>query len=170
MSTFIVNANDTIVVSDNIVVKTSKLFEVMQPVVKEAETNCNDVTIAIIICATAVLIVLIVAVAARLWRKQSKDEAIELNKQKQQHEKDMKEREFEHNEKEDNRKKVQYFEKLAKEQEHERGKNNYQKYEEFVEKMVNLAKNSEGTINEDILIKLFETFDTFKDKFKSPKE
>ena len=81
----------------------------------------------------------------------------------------MKDKDFEHKEKEDNRKKDHYYEKLVKDQEYERDKSNYHKYEEFVEKMVNLAKNKVGAINKDILDKLLEKFDTLKDKFGSTK-
>ena len=149
MSTFIVNPNDTIVISDNVIIKTNKFLETLCPVVKEAETNGDDVTIAVIVCAATVLIVLIVAVVACLWRKQSKDEQLAFEEMKQTHEVNMK--------------KNQYYEKLAIEQEYENGKSDYQKYEEFVEKMVNLAKNKEGAINEGVLEKLMANFKMFTD-------
>ena len=163
MSTFIVNPNDTIVISDNVIIKTNKFLETLCPVVKEAETNGDDVTIAVIVCAATVLIVLIVAVVACLWRKQSKDEQLAFEEMKQTHEMNMKGKELEHKEKEDDCRKNQYYEKLAKEQEYENGKSDYQKYEEFVEKMVNLAKNKEGAINEGVLEKLMANFKMFTD-------
>ena len=52
MSTFIINLNDTIAMSDSAVVELAKVINTCQPCVKEAETTCNDVVIVGIVCLT----------------------------------------------------------------------------------------------------------------------
>lgn len=54
--TYILNPNDTIVLSDSIVMKVTDAY---QACVNKAETNCNDVKIVFIICAAIVLVALI---------------------------------------------------------------------------------------------------------------
>ena len=51
MSTFIINLNDTIAMSDSAVVELAKVIGTCQPVMREAETNCQDVWIVVFICA-----------------------------------------------------------------------------------------------------------------------
>ena len=67
MSTFIINLNDTTVVNDSVFAKVVKLSEVYQPVVTEAETNCNDVMIVAIICVAMILLSIIAAIVISLW-------------------------------------------------------------------------------------------------------
>ena len=59
MSTIVVNPGDVIVVNDSIAIKMSKVTEILQPVVKGAETNWQDVIIAVAItfavCATIII-------------------------------------------------------------------------------------------------------------------
>ncbi len=69
MSTFIINLNDTIAMSDSAVVELAKVINTCQPCVKELGTNCNDVAIVGIICATIVVIALIAKWAIWSWQK-----------------------------------------------------------------------------------------------------
>ncbi len=59
MNTFIINLNDTTALSDSVVAKVLKLSEACQPVMTEAETNCEDVKIVAFICIAIVLVALI---------------------------------------------------------------------------------------------------------------
>lgn len=68
MSIIVLNPSDTIVSSDTLVVKLAKVAEICQPVVKEAETNSNDVWIAAIICLAIVLIAYIAKRALVFWQ------------------------------------------------------------------------------------------------------
>lgn len=69
MSTFIINLSDTIAMSDSAVVELAKVINTCQPCVKEAQTNCNDVWIVVVICATFVIVALIVKWAILSWQK-----------------------------------------------------------------------------------------------------
>lgn len=69
MSTFIINLNDTITMSDSAVVELAKLVSACQPCELEAQTNCNDVWIVVVICATFVIVALIVTWAIWSWQK-----------------------------------------------------------------------------------------------------
>ena len=68
MSTFIINLNDTIAMSDSVVVELAKVINTCQPCVKEAETNCQDVWIAGIICLAIVLVALIAKWTICSWK------------------------------------------------------------------------------------------------------
>ena len=61
MSTFIINLNDTIAMSDSAVVELAKLVSACQPCELEAQTNCNDVWIVVVVCATIVIVVGLIA-------------------------------------------------------------------------------------------------------------
>ena len=95
MSTYILNPNDTIVMSDSIVVKMTKAADACLMFVNETATNCNDVMIVSVICVAIVLVALIAKQALSSWKKaesdyqekeflnkQKKDEAESLRKQK----------------------------------------------------------------------------------------
>ncbi len=69
MSTFIINLNDTTALSDSVIAKVIKLSDAFQPVVTEAETNCNDVMIVGIVCLAIVLVALIAKCTVRSWQK-----------------------------------------------------------------------------------------------------
>ena len=69
MNTFIINLNDTTALSDSIVTKVIKLSEACQPVVTEAETNCNDVMIVAFISVAIVLVALIAKWAVWSWKE-----------------------------------------------------------------------------------------------------
>lgn len=70
MGTFIVNLNDTIVLSDTVCVKVAKAAEVCKLLVeKEAETNCNDVKIVAYICGAIVLVALFGLIAVVYWKE-----------------------------------------------------------------------------------------------------
>lgn len=73
MSTIVVNPGDVIVVSDSIAFKMSKETEILQPVIKEAETNGQDVIIAVAItfavCATIITVAWIAKSAILSWKE-----------------------------------------------------------------------------------------------------
>lgn len=69
MSILVVNLPDSIATCDTIVVKLAKGIEFCQPIVKEAETNCNDVMIVVSICVTIVLIAFIAWGAVWCWQR-----------------------------------------------------------------------------------------------------
>ena len=81
MSTIVVNQGDVIVVNDSITVKMSKVTEILQPVVKGAETNWQDVIIAVAItfavCATIIIVAWFAKSALLSW----KEKVIEAQKQ-----------------------------------------------------------------------------------------
>ena len=117
MSTFIINLNDTIAMSDSAVVELAKVISTCQSCVQEAETNCNfavvelgkvigtcqscvqeaetnceDVKIVAIICAAIVLVALIVKWAVCSWKKSEKDAVDAERKAKKEKEKEDSER------------------------------------------------------------------------------
>lgn len=67
MSTFIINLNDTITMSDSAVVELAKVINTCQPCVKEAQTNCNDVWIVVVVCATIAIVVGLIAWILKVW-------------------------------------------------------------------------------------------------------
>lgn len=74
MSTIIVNLNDTIGTNDTIVVKMSKVTEILQPVVEGSETNWQAV---IAVCVTIIIVVWIAKNALLSW----KDKVIKAQEQ-----------------------------------------------------------------------------------------
>jgi hypothetical protein len=82
MSTIVVNPGDVIVVNDSIAVKMSKVTEILQPVVKRAETNWQDVIIPVAItfavCATIIIVEWIAKSAILSWKEKV------INAQKQE--------------------------------------------------------------------------------------
>ncbi len=77
MSTIAVNPGDVIVVSDSIAVNMSKVTEILQPVIKEAETNGQDVSIVnsisyylyciVFVCVAGFLVWKIIEILAQRW-------------------------------------------------------------------------------------------------------
>ena len=70
MSTFIINLNDTIAMSDSAVVELAKVVSACQPCELEAQTNCNDVWIVVAICFAIVAVGLIAKCAVISWKKE----------------------------------------------------------------------------------------------------
>lgn len=79
MSTFIINLNDTIAMSDSAMVELAKVIGICQPCVQEAETNCHDVAIVAIVCVAIVLVALIVKWAVWSW-KEAEQKTIETER------------------------------------------------------------------------------------------
>lgn len=69
MSTFILNPNDTMVLSDSIIVKATKAASVCQPV----ETNYFDVCIVALICLAFIVVAWIAKCAICSWQKANID-------------------------------------------------------------------------------------------------
>ena len=67
MSTFLLNPNDTIVMSDSIVVKVTKVADACQMCVNEVATNWSDIEVVKYICMAAVAITLIVAITVLIY-------------------------------------------------------------------------------------------------------
>lgn len=82
MSTIVVNPGDVIAVNDSIAVKTSKVTEILQSIVKGTETNWQDVIIAVAItfavCATIIIVAWIAKSAILSWKEKV------INAQKQE--------------------------------------------------------------------------------------
>ena len=94
MSTIVVNPGDVIVVSDSIAVKMSKVTDILQPVVKRAETNWQDVIIAVAItfavCATIIIVAWIAKSTILSW----KEKVINAQKQERDDKKQNEEDEY----------------------------------------------------------------------------
>lgn len=88
MSTFIINLNDTIAMSDSAIVELAKVINTCQPCVQEAETNCKDVIIVAIICAAIVLVAVIAKWAVLSWKDAEKNAADAERKAKEEKEKE----------------------------------------------------------------------------------
>ena len=84
MSTFIINLNDTVAMSDSAVVELAKVITVCKPCVQEAGSNCNDVKIVVAICITVAFVAFIAALVIWLWKR-----AV-INSQKQEHDNKVK--------------------------------------------------------------------------------
>ena len=68
MSTFIINLNDTIAMSDSAVVELAKVITACKPYVQETGTNCNDVMIVAFICITIIVVALIARWGICSWK------------------------------------------------------------------------------------------------------
>ena len=68
MSTFIINLNDTIAMSDSAIVELAKVVRGSESSVQEAATTWQDVTIVGFICLAVVLVVLIAKWATWSWK------------------------------------------------------------------------------------------------------
>lgn len=94
MSTIVVNPGDVIAVNDSIAVKTSKVTEILQSVVKETETNWQDVIITVAItfavCATIIIVAWIAKSAILSW----KEKVINAQKQERDDKKQNEEDEY----------------------------------------------------------------------------
>lgn len=94
MSTIVVNPGDVIVVNDSIAIKMSKVTEILHPVVKGAETNWQDVIIAVAItfavCATIIIVAWIAKSAILFW----KEKVINAQKQERDDKKQNEEDEY----------------------------------------------------------------------------
>lgn len=94
MSTIVVNPGDVIAVNDSIAVKTSKVTEILQSVVKGTETNWQDVIIAVAItfavCATIIIVAWIAKSAILSW----KEKVINAQKQERDDKKQNEEDEY----------------------------------------------------------------------------
>jgi biopolymer transport protein ExbB/TolQ len=66
MSTFIINLNDTIAMSDSAVVELAKIVGTSNSC--DVETNCQDVAIVGIICLTIIIVALIAKWAIWSWK------------------------------------------------------------------------------------------------------
>ena len=69
MSTFIINLNDTIALSDFAVVELAKVINTCQPCVQVAETNCNDVLIVGIICIAIIAVAFFAQRTILKWKE-----------------------------------------------------------------------------------------------------
>ena len=67
MSTYIINLNDTIALSDSAVVELAKVVGAWQPCVQETHTSRNDVLIVIAICATIIIVVGLITWVLKTW-------------------------------------------------------------------------------------------------------
>ena len=91
MSSIIINLNDTVAMSDSTLLEMAKIFDSCQPCVQEAATTCNDVKIVGVICATIILVTLIVCgVFCFLKCKESEEKNYERESKKLKEEKDYK--------------------------------------------------------------------------------
>lgn len=94
MSTIVVNPGDVIAVNDSIAVKTSKVTEILQSLVKGTETNWQDVIIAVAItfavCATIIIVAWIAKSAILSW----KEKVINAQKQERDNKKQNEEDEY----------------------------------------------------------------------------
>ena len=87
MSTIICHLCDSVASCDTLLVKFNQVHEAIQPVVKEAETNCKDVLIVFVICLSFVAIALIAMWAILSWQKnriQAEQEDREDKKKKEE--------------------------------------------------------------------------------------
>lgn len=69
MSTIICHLCDSVASCDTLLVKFNQAHEAIQPVIKEAETNCNDFLIVLVICLFFVAITWIAKSAILSWQK-----------------------------------------------------------------------------------------------------
>ena len=92
MSTIVVNPGDVIAVNDSIAVKTSKVTEILQSVVKGTETNWQDVIIAVAItfavCATIIIVAWIAKSAILSWKEKVINAQTQERDDKKQNEED----------------------------------------------------------------------------------
>lgn len=111
MSTFILNPNDTIMLKETIVVKFAEAADKCQPIVKEAETNCNDVKIVAIICVAIFLLAIIAAIVIIWWHNMDVKMRRAMETEKVSNEKELKQYEALRNEAEERNRLVRHFQK-----------------------------------------------------------
>ena len=97
MSTFIINLNDTIALSDSAVVELAKVINTCQPCLQETGANYNDVKIVAIICVTIVLVALIAKWAICSWKDANVSVLREERSERVRQEKEEAQRKMLHN-------------------------------------------------------------------------
>ena len=111
MNTFIINLNDTIAMSDSAMVELAKVMGTCRPCVQEAKTNCHDVTIVAIICGAVVLLAIIAAIVITIWHNKEVKNRREMETEKANNAKIMKQDEALQKETEEWNRLVRYFQK-----------------------------------------------------------
>ena len=111
MNTFIINLNDTIAMSDSAMVELAKVMGTCRPCVQEAEKNCHDVTIVAIICGAVVLLAIIAAIVITIWHNKEVKNRREMETEKANNAKKMKQDEALQKETEEWNRHVRYFQK-----------------------------------------------------------
>ena len=109
MSTFIINLNDTIAMSDSAMVELAKIVSASKSC--EAGTNCHDVTIVAIICGTVVLLAIIVAIVITIWHNKEVKNRREMETEKASNAMTLKQNEALQKETEEWNRLVRYFQK-----------------------------------------------------------
>ena len=147
MSTYIINTNDTIAMSDSAVVELARVINTCQPCLREVETNCNDVKITIIICISVILVTLLIAcLAFYCYNRKDKEQAEQIKKLTSINE-DLQE----------NNKTLS--EDLAKALEVKPSKSDEEKTKELLKDIISMSKDKDGFTNvetADRLLKLYK--------------
>ena len=162
MSTFIINLNDTVAMSDSGVVELAKVINTCQPCVQEVATNTNDVKNTFIVCATIIVITAIVALAITLWHRKEVAERYHKYEKDWSNNIDLKDKEFELWKQEEQEKLTNYKKKLQIDKENEDNKDKSKKNADIIERIVTLSKNKDGSVNLDTVEKSFAHYDNMK--------
>lgn len=111
MSTFIINLNDTIAMSDSAVVELAKVISTCQPCVQKAETNCYEVMIVAIVCGAVVLLAIIAAIVISKWHKKEVEVRMTMEREKVANDQEMRQYDALQKETEERNRHLRYFQK-----------------------------------------------------------
>ncbi len=162
MSTFIINLNDTVALSDSTLIELAKVVNSNQQYVQDAATNYDDVRIVFIICVVIILVVLIASItfyhSLRIkykYQTQGKEKAYEQ-------EKEIINLEYKRKKEEEDDKSNRYEKKvkidLEKDLSYEKNKTDHQKAGEFIKQVCDSVKDKDGKFDNDTLEILLRFF------------
>ena len=154
MSTFIINLNDTVAMSDSAVVELAKVINTCQPSVQEVQTSNNDVKIAVIVCASVILVTFIIAVLSYFCcKRKDKEQTGQITKLTKENG-DLKE--------ENENLKGQ----LTKASEVKSAKSNEEKAKVLLKDIVSMSKDKEGVTNVDTADRLLKLYNDILTEIK----
>lgn len=159
MSTFILNPNDTIVMSDSIVAKAAKTADACQAYVNEAATNWADVEIVKYVCITVLSVSLIVAITVYLCYIKQVNAA-------------QKQKEFDNSQKQiENLQRLQMeknkLEESKKGNDCTAGKTRADHTVEILKTIAALSKNKDDRADKDTAIAMFDLYKNIKKELQS---
>lgn len=134
------------------------------PIINNLGTNCNDVEIVCIICATTVLVIIILSIASCCWHSKSLAAEADLKKHEFEREEARKNNEQSRKHADEDRKNNANAAKSAPTQ-----KTNSEKATELLKELAAIVKPKDGDINNDILNQVVDIYEKLKKDFNDEK-
>lgn len=134
------------------------------PIISNHETNCNDVEIVYIVCATIVLIIIILSFASCCWHSKNLAAEADLKKQEFERGETRKDNEQKRKQADEDRKNNSNANKSTPPQ-----KTSSEKATDLLKELSAIVKSKEGDINKDTLNKVVDIYEKLKKDFNDEK-